>query len=703
MATDDLASATQYSELLIKITPELGRLCRVELGYTGPGSNVSTERTGRAIFDPESLRQVDDDSLEYGRRLSSALFDDAQVREGFNLALTLAGTRQLRLRLYIDSETPDLHGLRWELLRTPDDMPVSTGDRILFSRYLRSSDWRSVMPISEREVSAVVLIASPTDIGDYAPEGVPLEAIKVDEELARATTALGSEPKRALASGGTATLDNLIAAIREGCNLVYVVCHGAFVRGQARLFLESPAGQTTTVTAEELATEFKQLRTVPALVVLASCQSAGSARGGALSAVGPLLVQAAGVPSVLAMQERVSMHTSSEFVETFFAQLMQDGRLDRAAASARSRVRNEPDAWVPVLFSRIASGRMWTPASAPTVGFPQWPVVLSAIRDGLCLPIIGPGLIEFLLGPERELAQRWADTYHFPMSPHQRQDLPQVAQFLGVTQFDEYFPSRELANYLSREIEERYGPLTDPSMVDASRDVSQLVSEIGRRQRARNPDDPHLVLAKLPLPVYVTANPDNMLSDALIELKRKPEVEVYRWSEALAPTETIWDREPTYKPTVERPLVYHMFGHLSQPESLVLTEDNFFDFLLRVKHDEGKIPQTVTAAWSRSALLFLGFQIDEWRFRVLFRTIMSQGGRNLSGARPGVAVQIDPEEGSNIDPRGAKKYLEKYLGDKRIIAYWGNADKFARELWFIWQQTGGGRSALDGRVPVGAR
>ena len=47
--------------------------------------------------------------------------------------------------------------------------------------------------------------------------------------------------------------------------------------------------------------------------------------------------------------------------------------------------------------------------------------------------ILGPGLTEFLLGSRREIAQRWAEKYQFPMAVHQRDDLPQVAQFLAST------------------------------------------------------------------------------------------------------------------------------------------------------------------------------------------------------------------------------------------------------------------------------
>jgi hypothetical protein len=678
------SSAVPYADLLIRITPELiGRWCRIDLAFTLPGAQVPAEHQGRALFDLDALREVQNDLAEYGRRLGAALFADEPVREGFVLAVALAGTQQLRVRLYVDSDAPELHSIRWEALRTPGDLPIATGDRVLFSRYLRSPDWRRVALVPERDLRALILISNPSDLDRYSPEGVPLQPIDVAGELDRARRALDGIRTTEFAEPGSATVQNLINGIRSGHNLIYVVCHGALIKGETRLFLERESGESTTITGEELAQEFRQLRQLPALVVLAACQSAGSATGGALSAVGPLLARA-GVPSVLAMQERVSMPTASQFVETFFTELRRDGRLDRAAAAARSRVKGEPDFWVPVLYTRLANACMWPPPAQDTDDFQKRSAVIDQIRKGTCTPIIGPGLLEFLLGPSRELAQGWADTFHFPMSPSDRQALPQVAQFLAVEQSPE-FPADELARYVHGEIVARYGQLLPHSMPNEDEDdyVRALVSEVGRRKRANDETDAYRVLANLPLPIYVSTNPDNLLCDALVEAGKQPVVELGRWNDQVE-IDSIWDSEPDYKPTVERPLIYHVFGQLRTRESLVLTEDNYFDFLLRVGTSQWRVPDVIAAAWAKNALMFLGFQMDEWSFRVLFRTIMSQPGRSLGNKKPHIAVQIDPEEGSSLYPQRARKYLEQYFGEEHITTYWGSAERFMQEIWAAW-------------------
>jgi hypothetical protein len=138
--------------------------------------------------------------------------------------------------------------------------------------------------------------------------------------------------------------------------------------------------------------------------------------------------------------------------------------------------------------------------------------------------------------------------------------------------------------------------------------------------------------------------------------------------------------EPEYVPSVGRPLVYHLYGRLAYPESLVLTEDDYFDFLIGVTRNNDMIPSFVRSALAKTALLFLGFRMDEWDFRVLYRSLMSQEGRNLRKKFSHVAVQIDPEEGQMSDPEGARRYLSSYFQDARITLYWGSPETFAREL-----------------------
>jgi SIR2-like domain/CHAT domain len=425
-------------------------------------------------------------------------------------------------------------------------------------------------------------------------------------------------------------------------------------------------------------------------VVLASCQSAGegadarTSDAGALIALGPGLAEA-GVPAVLAMQGNVTIATVAEFMPVFFRELQRDGQIDRAVAVARGAVRERGDWYVPVLFMRLRGGGLWyRPGFEQEGELRNWPAMLSQIDNHKWTPILGPGLTDALLGSRREIAQRWADTFHFPMAPHNAEDLPQVAQFLAINQKAETFPQNELIKYLRSELLERYQDAVPAALRERKADESpadhlgSLISALGAQRRKRDPTDPFAVLAGLPVNVYVTATQNDLISDALCEIGRKPHIDFCRWHEDLNDLPGI---EPDFRPDFNNPLVYHLFGRLKHPESLVLTEDNYFDFLNGIKKDATSVSRFVRGVLSNSGLVFLGFQLDDWIFRVMFRAIMDQeGARGRRAKYAHVAAQIDPEEGRMLEPRGARAYLESYFTESAISIYWGSPDDFAREL-----------------------
>jgi SIR2-like domain/CHAT domain len=409
---------------------------------------------------------------------------------------------------------------------------------------------------------------------------------------------------------------------------------------------------------------------------------------GALAALGPGLAEA-GIPAVLAMQGDVTIATMAEFMPVFFRELQRDGQIDRAVASARGAVRGRADWYVPVLFMRLRGGSLWyKPGFEEGAQLTNWPAALRQIQSRHWTPILGPGLTDVLLGSRREIAQRWAETFHFPMAPHNREDLPQVAEFLAINQKAEMFPHNELISYLRSDLLERYRDELPEELRERKVDelpadhLAKLISTIGSQRRKRIPAEPFAVLARLPVPIYVTAAQNDLIFDALRDAGKEPRVDFCRWHDGLIEFPTI---EPDFRPDPQHPLVYHLFGSLHQPESLVLTEDNYFDFLIGMKKNNDFIPGVVKRAIADTGLVFLGFQLDDWNFRVMFRAIMDQeGGRGRRSMYAHVAAQIDPEEGRILEPRGARAYLESYFTESAISIYWGSPDDFARDLLTRW-------------------
>lgn len=672
---------TEYADLEITLNRWNADTYRVELRYTQPDSDADIRLApgtpALARFDPVQLQMLALDPTAYGTLLGANLLGDQNVRAAFTQARTNARSLDaaLRLRLFIDAGASELHALRWETLRDPQDgASLVTSERILFTRYLASQDWRRVQVKPQAALRALVFISNPSDLADYG-----LAPVDVAGELARAQASLGSIAVTTLAPNEHATLNTLGDKLRDAADILYFVAHGGVVDGEPRVYMQDEGGRTQVVSGSDLVTRLAELQTPPRLVVLASCQSANMTTGdnGALAALGPRLA-AAGVPAVIAMQGNISMETVAQFMPVFFKELERDGQIDRAMAVARAAVRANADAWMPVLFMRLKSGRIWY---VPGFGgerrsFEKFPALLDAIRSGRCTPILGPGVAEGLLGSRREVAAHWAEEYRFPLAPFAREDLPEVAQYLAVNQ-SPIFPREGLGKYLRAQVWQRFGSQLAPDLAKA--DLPALIRAVGELKRKQDPNDAHAVLASLPFPIYISTNPDNLLAEALKAAGKDPQVELCRWNADML-TPSLYEKEPDFRPTPERPLVYCLFGQFSDLDSMVLTEDDYFDYLIGVTSNKDLIPGVVRRALADTALLFLGFQLDDWNFRVLYRSIMSQEGRSRRKKYSHIAAQIDPEEGRILEPERARRYLESYFGDADISIYWGSADDFVKDL-----------------------
>lgn len=682
---------TNYADLEISLHRHSTEAYAVEFRFSQPDSDadirLATGEPALAQFELEELNQLIFDPPEYGRTLTKNLFSDSAVQSAFAQALTSAQSLNapVRLRLLIGPSAPELHNLLWETLRNPqDNTPLCTNENILFSRYLSSLDWRPVRLRPQGDLRALVAIANPSNLGDY-----DLAPVDIDGELSRAQSSLNNIPIASLPGPegtGRSTLNNLIDCLRdgnqeEGFDILYLVCHGALIKGQPWLWLEDDSGKVARVSGTDMVTRLKELQQRPRLIVLASCQSAGDSIGEALAALGPRLAEA-GVPAVLAMQGKVSMDSVAKFMPVFFEELQRDGQIDRAMATARGAVRDQPDYWMPTLFMRLKSGRIWyVPGfGEDRQGFEKWPALMRSIKRGQVTPILGSGLFEPILGTMREIAQRWAETYHYPLAPHERESLPQVAQYLAVNQ-DRGFPYDELEEYMQKELQSRFSGALPSDLRQGHVDLDRLIDIVGAERRAKDQVDPYKVLAQMPLPIYITTNFNNLMASALQETGKDPQVVLCPWNEYIEQAESIYDREPDYFPTPERPLIYHLFGRMNEPDSIVLTEDDYFDFLIGVTSNNKLIPPAVRRALTDTALLFLGFQLDDWNFRVLFRSIISRQGGGRRDRYAHIAAQIEPEEGRTLEPERARRYLENYFSKGADISiYWGSSADFFKEL-----------------------
>lgn len=674
----------------------------VDLRFTNTSNvdQVPESRPERLNIDLTALRDLVNDDQAYGEALTDMVFASEKIRNFYTLAIAAAQSTPVHFRLRIVGP-PRYHEVRWELLRDPANRehPVATSRNVLFSRYLSGPDWRPVPMKPTHEPRALIVIADPAGLDQYPQRGRQFEPVQVDVELARAQDALAHYRLAVLAGpDNKPSLSNVVARLNEGFDILYLVAHGALTDDVPLIFLERDDGGAEPVDARRLVERVRDLEHRPTVVLLSSCQSAGagteprSRDEGALAGLGPRLVSA-GVAAVVAMQGNVTMRTASVFAPAFFKAFLQDGVVDRAMAVARDTVRDRPDWWVPVLFSCLHHGQTYYVAqfSDAQRAAGAWDN-LKAMTNGAparLTPVLGPGLADGILGSRREIALRWVRRWHMPIAEHARGDLARVAQYLRVGR-NPARVSAELQQYLRTELRERrrdaqgedpFHHLPDGLFEEDPPEKvirpEAVIEAVGRVLRERDPADPYRVIAALPVSVFVTTGWTDLLQDALRARGKVPDTHSFRWTDRSGPGER---RRKVLQPTVGAPLVYHLFGRLDDPNSLVLTEDDYFEWLTAWIGDEkNKIPGAVRVALSNSSLLFLGYRLDDWDFRVVFQSIKSFAGGVKTRNYKHIGVQLKPEN-QLIEPESAQRYLESYFSEDLVDIYWADTRAFLDEL-----------------------
>jgi hypothetical protein len=279
----------------------------------------------------------------------------------------------------------------------------------------------------------------------------------------------------------------------------------------------------------------------------------------------------------------------------------------------------------------------------------DWQRLIDQLRRGDCTPFLGAGASVRMIPSATVLSHQYADRYEYPFTD--THNLARVMQYAEAV-------------------------LRDP--VDLKVEVCRFLRSLGRMP----PDDPgdmHTLLASLPLKTFLTTNYDDFLVDALRQEGKKPHTAVSAW----------WNTDPADalllpEPTPDKPIVYHLHGSWSVPASLVLTETDYLTYLVNMvdapaAHGRHPLPTPILLAMTKP-LLFIGYSLQDWTFRVLFHGLARDTpNRNR---RRHVSVQLMPEV--NDSARGAeskaRRYLRHYLNGWNISIFLGSASEFCQEL-----------------------
>jgi hypothetical protein len=368
------------------------------------------------------------------------------------------------------------------------------------------------------------------------------------------------------------------------------------------------------------------------------------------------------------------METAERFLTEFFRALAVDGVVDRAVASARNSVREQPDWWVPVLFSRLRSGRTYYRQGFTNSADLWFQALTGKIELGECTPVLGSGMSNQLVPSREIIARRWADRWQLPMTAYARNELATVAQYLRARTAKDV-PRVELRRFILAEFRERWGPQLPKELFEASR-LPELFRQVAAMHRGMNGHDPYRLVADLRLPVYVTTSWSDLLEDALREAGRRPIVASFDWRRDYDIHGPI-----AFDPRdLDRPLVYHLFGRFEEPDSIVLSQDDYSDWLVSWVRADARIPNAVREALTSRSLMFLGYRLDGWEFRTLRQGIKSFPGSLRLNEYVHAGVQLRLEETSDLEPEAAQDYLQSVFAEPELAIYFGESHDFLLEL-----------------------
>ena len=127
-------------------------------------------------------------------------------------------------------------------------------------------------------------------------------------------------------------------------------------------------------------------------------------------------------------------------------------------------------------------------------------------------------------------------------------------------------------------------------------------------------------LAQLPFSIIVSLMPDNILARTFDELGLDYQTDFYFRNK---PHTGHFE-----KPTQNKPLIYNLMGNIEEPESLVLTHSDFFDYLESMFLARSMHPDLREELEGAERYIFLGLPYEKWYFQLLLR-VMSMHSEKL--------------------------------------------------------------------------
>ena len=170
-------------------------------------------------------------------------------------------------------------------------------------------------------------------------------------------------------------------------------------------------------------------------------------------------------------------------------------------------------------------------------------------------------------------------------------------------------------------------------------------------------------LASMPFSLVINTSPGLAVQQVFRDLKPTTFSDFY---DRTAPA-----RPDVPDPTIEAPVVYHLYGSLERPSSLILSQSDRFDFVEAVISNRPGLPLKVKNALGdeERSFLFLGFELGQWQLQLLLHVV----GKNKTRSYKSFALERAGDE----PDRDTQDF---FLKGQKIHFVAGSMPEFVHEL-----------------------
>ncbi len=185
---------------------------------------------------------------------------------------------------------------------------------------------------------------------------------------------------------------------------------------------------------------------------------------------------------------------------------------------------------------------------------------------------------------------------------------------------------------------------------DAGTQAYQLKGHLARFYKEMEPGDIYKTIARLPFGAVICCTPDLMLKKAYDNLKESQkdlDVFFYYYSPKGSENKPVEDlkileNKPAEEPSQQKEkeketrILYNLFGSAENPESLIVTYEAFFKFVVDILGTSEQLPGTLQYIFQGAEIfMMLGFDLNKWYIPLIIRKL-NQGKGAVTSERSSV-------------------------------------------------------------------